>query len=80
MKCITIWNNKVIDADLIEIKFIKDNNLITKVFRSGYRYPNQYWKVKSIKIVSSVSTTEYDSSINDIIFSVNYENNYYYIE
>lgn len=76
MKCITIWDNKIINASKIEICFIKNGDTNIKVFQSGYKYPTQYWQVKYIKIYSGLELLEY----RDIIFSINYQNDYCYLE
>lgn len=76
MKCITIWNNKIISASLIEIRFIKEGDVCIKVFNCGYKYPTQYWQVEHIKIYSESEVFEY----SNIVFSINYESDYCYLE
>lgn len=76
MKCITIWNNIVINADIIEIKFLIENDIHIKTFKCGYKYPTQYWKAKQIKIYSGNNLFEF----NNIIFSINYQSDYCYLE
>lgn len=76
MKCISIWDNKIINANLIEIRFIKEDNVCIKVFKGGYKYPTQYWQVEHIKIYSASEVFEY----SNIVFSINYESDYCYLE